>query len=614
VKNKIWNTPVKIRNIEVKNRIVFPPIGTSWANLDGSVSNKMIKNYEEVAKGECGMIVVEGTAVSPEGKGVKRNLCLYDEDKHLSGLKLLSEAIKKQNCFASIQLMHAGGQANPDFTGYEPVSPSKMEKEITGTGHISRELKLEEIGEIKNKFINSALLAYKAGFQAVELHLAHGYLLHEFLSEHTNKREDEYGDKTKLILEIISGIKEKVPNIIIGVRISGEDYLENGINKEVNKKFLPLFEENGVEYFSVSAGIYQTSKFKHEAMKKGEFFNYSKGIKEMVSKPVIGVGKILDLKQAEGHLKNKNCDMVAIGRGQIADPHLVKKTINNQTFNKCIECDQCAYLRFGRESLTCSQRNFEKIVLIMGGNGGIGQILTKAFIENGDKVIIASNEEISDENFIKIDITNPKEIKELFQKIKTKYNKLDVLINAVGTQLPIGPFKELKTEEILKNIEINFTGIILCCKEALNLMKKGKIINFSGGGSLAPRPNFSIYGSSKTALIRFTETLAEEEKNIDINIVAPGALNTKMVSDVINAGEKAGEFELKKAKELQEKGGTSEEILKELILYLASEESNGITGKLISAPWDDWKNMKKENSSLYTLRRIDNKQFIEKND
>lgn len=358
-----WESPLIIGDFKLKNRIVFPPIGTSWANEDGTATDKMIKNYKKVAEGNVGMVVVEGTAISQEGKGVKRNLCLYNEEQ-MQSLKQLAKEIKRHNCFASIQLFHAGGQANPNFTGYESLSPSKMESKITGTGHISRELKIEEIKEIKNKFINSTILAKKAGFQAVELHLAHGYLLHEFLSAHTNKRKDIYGgnlrNRIRLILEIISGINKKVPKLILGSRISGEDYLKKGINKETNKKILPLLEQAGIKYFSISAGTYETSKFKHEAMKKGEFFNYARYIKTIVNKPVIGVGKILDLNQAEQHLKNKDCDLVAIGRGLIADPHMIKKIKNNQAFNRCTECNQCAYLRSGKEYLTCSQRNFEK--------------------------------------------------------------------------------------------------------------------------------------------------------------------------------------------------------------------------------------------------------------
>lgn len=353
---KIWETPIKIRDVKIKNRIIFPPIGTSWANIDGTASLDVIKWYKELAEGGCGMIVVEGSAISPEGKSGKKTLCIYNKE-HLPNLKILAKTIKENDCFASIQILHAGGQANPEFTGFGAISPSYMNSKITGTGHSSREMNLFEIKEVEKKFFNSAKLAYDAGFQAVELHLAHGYLLHEFLSEHTNKRKDRYGgsleNRLRLVLSIIENIKKEIPELIMGARISGEDYIEDGINEEANKKILPILEKRGLEYLSVTAGTYETSKFKHQSMQKGEFFNYSHKIKDMVKIPVIGVGKILDIDSTEKHLNNKDCDMVAIGRGLIADPKMVYKSKNNLDFNRCIECGECQYLRLGKPELSC---------------------------------------------------------------------------------------------------------------------------------------------------------------------------------------------------------------------------------------------------------------------
>lgn len=273
-----------------------------------------------------------------------------------------------------------------------------------------------------------------------------------------------------------------------------------------------------------------------------------------------------------------------------------------------------------------------KVVLVSGGSGGLSKLVSKAITMEAAIVILSSrNEEelfntVNELNlvghtneYIKADITKQEDIKNLVRKIKEKYGRIDVLINLVGTQSPIGPFVESETSELLKNLETNFIGVVILCKEVLPLMigkNKGKIINFSGGGSLSPRPNFSMYGSSKTALVRFSETLAEELKkyNIDVNVIAPGGINTKMNKEIINAGKKAGEFEVNRAKEIEKTGGTSKEVLKELAVFLASDESDGITGRLISAPWDDWRDLTKEkleNSSLFTLRRIDDKNFKE---
>ena len=352
----IRDMPIYLGKHRVKNRIVFPPISANWAALDGSVTGRILNFYRDIARGGCGMVVVSGTAISQDGKGSDRSLCLYD-DRHLDAFEELLTIIRENDCFASIQLMHVGGQGNPDFNGCTPVSPSGLK--CQATGYLSRELLRNEIEEICRQFINSALLASRAGFQAVELHLGHGYLLHEFLSEHTNKREDDYGgsalNRMRLILDIIAGIRQEATDLLIGARISGEDYLHDGINQEVNRIYLPILEKAGVEYFSVTAGIYETSKLKHEAMARGEFFDYARIIKLMVSKPVIGVGKILDLESSEDHLSKNDCDMVAIGRGLVADPFMIEKRKRGKPFTRCIECDECQYLRFGKSEMSCPQ-------------------------------------------------------------------------------------------------------------------------------------------------------------------------------------------------------------------------------------------------------------------
>lgn len=349
----LWNSPVEISGIKLKNRIVFPPLSGNFAEENGNINQKILNFYKNIAEGGCGMIVVEGTAISVDGKGASNSMCLYNSE-HMVGLKSLVKLIKENYCTPSIQLMHAGGQANTNFTGYEPIAPSLYK--CNPTGFTAREMSINEIINVRKNFIKSARLAKEAGFDAVEVHLAHGYLLHEFLSEHFNKRKDKYGgnleNRTRFVLDIIDGIKRN-SNLVIGVRISGEDYVEGGINYKENKKIIPLLEEAGIEYFSVTAGIYETSKFKHEAMKRGEFFDYSRKIKSITNKPVIGVGKILDLETAENHLKNQDCDMVAIGRGQIADPQMIKKYLWGIPNNKCSECGGCQYLKFGKKDLEC---------------------------------------------------------------------------------------------------------------------------------------------------------------------------------------------------------------------------------------------------------------------
>lgn len=274
-----------------------------------------------------------------------------------------------------------------------------------------------------------------------------------------------------------------------------------------------------------------------------------------------------------------------------------------------------------------------RVAIITGGSRGIGKAVTKAFLREGAKVVIAARTKIEIDTTIKelkkegtiigfpTDVSNREDVQKLIEQTLIKYGSIDILVNAAGIQDPIGPLTEVDIQEWINNIQINLIGTVICCKTILPIMiakKRGKIINFSGGGATSPRPYFSAYACSKTAIVRFTETLAIEVKDyaIDVNAIAPGAIPTTMLEEIIRARNKAGEKEFSDAVECVQKGGTSPELAAELAVFLASEYSNGLSGRLISAVWDDWKNFDKKiseitNSHLYTLRRIDGRNFIE---
>ncbi|MBI5051061.1 MAG: SDR family oxidoreductase [Nitrospirae bacterium] len=269
-----------------------------------------------------------------------------------------------------------------------------------------------------------------------------------------------------------------------------------------------------------------------------------------------------------------------------------------------------------------------KVAIITGGARGIGKAIATLFAQEGAKVVIVSRtpDEISNTvsdiknnggEAIGIvgDISRWNDVERIKNNTVSTFGTIDVLLNNAGVQKPIGPFIDIDIEEWMRNFQINLFGTVLCCKAVLPVMikkRRGKIINLSGGGSTSPRINFTAYGTAKTAVVRFTETLAEELKdyNIQVNTIAPGAVNTKMLSEVLEAGDAAGKKELDEAKVRAEKGGTPPELAAELALFLASDKSNGLTGRLISALWDDWRNFNDDTinqvmkSDKYTLRRI----------
>lgn len=222
----------------------------------------------------------------------------------------------------------------------------------------------------------------------------------------------------------------------------------------------------------------------------------------------------------------------------------------------------------------------------------------------GQKVII-----------LKTDISREDEVKNLLNTGIEKLKHIDIVVNNAGVYGPKGSIEDTKSSEWIETFDINLFGVLYTCKHIIPHMKKnhyGKIINLSGGGATAPLPRLSAYAASKTAVVRFTETLAEEcrEFKIDINAIAPGALNTRLLDEVLEAGpEIVGKNFYEKALKQKQTGGVSLEQGASLCVYLASPESNGITGKLISAVWDPWKdfaNLKDElqKSDIYTLRRI----------
>ncbi|MBL7086946.1 MAG: SDR family oxidoreductase [Candidatus Cloacimonetes bacterium] len=271
-----------------------------------------------------------------------------------------------------------------------------------------------------------------------------------------------------------------------------------------------------------------------------------------------------------------------------------------------------------------------KNIILTGAGRGIGKLIARKLDSEGARLaLIARTEEElkktlhqlkNNESFYKIcDIANGESVINTFSDISRKFNdKIDVLINNAGVQNPIGPFIENDLDDWEKNLKINLLGSINCIKFILPYMiksKHGKIVNFSGGGSTSPRPNFSAYSVSKTAIVRFTETLAEEikEYNIDINAVAPGAINTSMLEEIIQSGKMAG-HEFNEAMKREKSGGNDPKHIVELITFLSTNISDGITGKLISAIWDPWKDSEYQNtlrsdSNIATLRRIDNKYF-----
>ena len=268
-----------------------------------------------------------------------------------------------------------------------------------------------------------------------------------------------------------------------------------------------------------------------------------------------------------------------------------------------------------------------KVSIITGGSLGIGLAISKAFVKEGSNLVVASNDESEFENTrgiapnstvrietIKADVSQPDDVKRMKDFTLDKFGTVDILVNCAGIYGPIGLITDIDVKHWLATININLYGTFLCMRAVLPTMmkkNKGKIVNTSGGGGASPLPRFSAYGTSKAGVIRLTETIANEVKDykIDINAIAPGAVNTRLLDQALAAGDAAGADIKAKVIKQKKEGGVPPEKVAELALFLASAESDGLSGRLVSLLWDKWKESSKHlekimSSDIYTMRRI----------
>jgi len=270
----------------------------------------------------------------------------------------------------------------------------------------------------------------------------------------------------------------------------------------------------------------------------------------------------------------------------------------------------------------------DKVAIITGSSIGIGKAIAIAYAKEGARLVLTSRtkseleltkQEIANISNTKVeilsaDVSDSEAVAALVNFTLKKFGNIDILVNCAGIYGPIGLVTEIDSTKWLETVKINLFGTFLCMQAVLPVMmrnKKGKIVNMSGGGGASPLPRFSAYGTSKAGVIRLTETVANEVKDyqIDINAIAPGAVNTRLLDEALAAGESAGKDMLAKSIKQKQEGGVPPEKVAELAVFLASAKSDGISGRLISLLWDDWQKMPQHlgeimDSDLYTMRRI----------
>lgn len=390
--------PFQLKGVLLKNRIVMASMGTNLADPNGFVTDEMISYYVERAKGGAGLIITElATVDSPLGNGIQRQLSI-DDDKFIPGLRKLAKQVQKNGTKIFIQLNHAGNRANPQITGIPfPVSASNVSSNRVKV--TPRPLTLEEIANLVESFGQAARRAKEAGFNGIDLHYAHGYLLCQFLSNYTNKRVDAYGgrinNRSRFPLEVLQKCRSEVgKDFIISGKVTGNQYMDGGITLRETKIFCRLLDGNGIDAIQVSGGDSESAfHFPVSPMyiPRGCYVKLAESIKTVVKVPVIAVGRINNLKLANQIVENGKADLVAMGRAFLVDPYFPKKGLEGkiEEIRTCIGCnqgcigrDRTKYLvvgcilnpQVGRErngTKIVRTEVAKKILVIGGGPGGL---------------------------------------------------------------------------------------------------------------------------------------------------------------------------------------------------------------------------------------------------
>lgn len=313
----------EIGTLELKNRVVMPPMCMYKSDNSGEINDFHHYHYVSKALGGVGFIIIEATAVEPKGRISNNDLGLWN-DFQIQKHKELNEKLHVFGAKTAIQIAHAGRKSTVIET--TPIAPSSIAFSEKTPYKLPKELNIDEIKNIKELFLQTSFRAKKANYDAIELHAAHGYLLFEFLSPLSNKREDLYGgsleNRCRLVLEIAKEIKQEVQLPLI-VRISADEWMHEGWNIKDSIYLSKELEKVGVDCVHVSSGGNIENVDNHPKIEPLYQSSWAKQIKENINIPVIAVGLITTVKEAEYLLENKFCDFVAFGRELLRNPNFV---------------------------------------------------------------------------------------------------------------------------------------------------------------------------------------------------------------------------------------------------------------------------------------------------
>ena len=354
----------RIGNMVLKNRIVRSATWENRATDEGFATDDLIDFTVELARGGAGLIITGISYVAEEGKIIFRQTGIH-RDECIPGLKSLADEVHRQGGRVAIQLVHGGGNSRIARPGTPLLAPSDLEGEFFETAP-SRAMALEEIESVKEAFRTAALRAKEAGFDAVQLHAAHGYLLSQFLSPLCNRREDEYGGnaerRARFVAEVIGSIREAVgPDFPILMKINGEDFVDGGLNVVEAAEMTLLFEKAGLDAVEISGGLLGSHKIPEELSRKTRrpetsafFLPQAQEFRKSINIPLILVGGIRAVEMIEGLLFQEKVNYVAMCRPFIREPHLVRRWMSgDRSPSTCQSCGRCLLKAFRGHPVQC---------------------------------------------------------------------------------------------------------------------------------------------------------------------------------------------------------------------------------------------------------------------
>ncbi len=385
-------SPFAIKNIQLRNRIVMPGLASFLIKNDGTITDATVEHYRRRAGGGPAMIILEACAVSPEGVVSNHQARIYD-DRFIDGLSRIAAVIKSEGSVAAVQIHHGGRQTSIKVIGRKPLAPSPIPCP-TIRGEVET-LSLDGIQEIVEKFGDSAERARQAGFELIEIHGAHGYLINQFLSKISNIREDEYGGDTvgrsRFAIEIVEEVRKRLgPDFPLSFKISAQEFVPGGLTVEESIEILKYLVTAGIDVVQVSAGNDLTPEWICQPMfmPKACLADSADRVKKALNIPVMAVGRINDPMVANEILINGQADLVCIGRGLLADPEMPNKAREGRLdeIRTCIACNTCMESIFRKGRIEClvnpmlgrekemafvPTQNPKKVMVVGGGPGGL---------------------------------------------------------------------------------------------------------------------------------------------------------------------------------------------------------------------------------------------------